>query len=1459
MVGSKGFYLCQRMLRLVRHNADGIKKLPIRQFVPYSYRTRDRINVRKLATAAAVSLSLVTVPGSIQAVSLGEIEMYSALNQPLDAEVSILDVQSAELRDLVVKGKPVGNFGDGADAAPPALASMRFNVIQRPDGTSAIRITSDAPVIEPFLNFTLSVDTADGERMVREYTVLLNPPVFGLAQTDFNDDLLPAGNSVDTDGSAVIQRKPDVNIPARGVAIDFSDELVPQAAGQLPADLSAADRVDVTMSEVTGEPQKPATSQPNYNVETAAVTASQTTDVSREVALGDIDGSDIDGSEIELLPEMFETAEKPYDEIDLNELAIARDDKWYSSSEEVDLIEPIARDDSWYKSAVDIELTPEMFGLDVPARSIETVSVVRAEPQQNNTPDAPQQNNLPAESPAPDTRTVLPENEIDLLALREEFDYSKDGVPVPLDELAASIGRRVIGNFDSEVNLYEKSRVPLERTEIPAVATLAESPAADFQLDTSDSDADGGEPVGERIDIEKELPAFEARKKELEQQANNPKRYRVKDNDTLWSIAEQNRAGNVSTQQMMVALLRANRDAFVDRDMNRLRNGAILRIPEQSSASSISQAEALNVVREQMSLWQKYRGTTPVTSVSRPVDTQTDPKATEAAEPAQEPEPQPEPEVEQPIQADPQDRLTIVGVDGSAQDAEDAGLADGSSQESSEESVAAQLAAEQAIAEKLEAEEKLARERELAAIEAGKQRLITLQEEQLAALQEQTGTAAETASEAVDEVVETAAETAEPAETETEVAAPSQTLVAITDADESVTDDPALAKALEQRLEALAADSDARENALVAEAQSRSERLAGEADAIEAQLVALQSEKVALEEIGALDKAALVAEAEQQKSRLLLGAKSEQERIAAELEVQRQAIRDDLERQQLELKANPGALLAQVESDNTVNESSTAAVDSDDADTDALGETASTSANSPAGNGSETDDVDTIRLVEADADESAVAVDSEQTTGIEANAEVSAAGETSGSEASGLGATLQNALGDRKTLLGAGAGLALLGLLGAWLFRRKPKVAADTGRRLEPDFDDQQVEPVADSDNQARVSAQQPAAGAAAGAAASAAVAVAGGKSAATKAPEAMDETLAHDDTVSEADVYLAYGLYGQAEDLLTAAIDRSPEDPDYQMKLVETHFVQRDREKFQVAAARFQDQFDDADARDRIDQMAAELEGPAAVEPADQTPSGVIDALATQNKSVEVETAPAVQSAPDAAGTRANLSALPDVESVETDTGTSDDLHGLEALLGEKPEPDDAQLAAIAADEVVPAESVLDQTIDPGAEFEMSELVATGDFGSIETDLPQVVDDAVGDTGVADATLDEVDLSALDDDGTLNLDGITGDTMTDLDLENMDLTQQGLDATLDNLTLDDADLDLVGSTDEVVSAVDGASADSGSDMGTMLDLAKAYLDMGDNDSAISALRDIADGGTPEQREEARSLLKNLG
>jgi len=85
--------------------------------------------------------------------------------------------------------------------------------------------------------------------------------------------------------------------------------------------------------------------------------------------------------------------------------------------------------------------------------------------------------------------------------------------------------------------------------------------------------------------------------------------YEVKRGDTLSKIAKEYKPETVTLDQMLVALFKSNASAFEGNNMNRLRSGAIITIPNAVDASSQAGApqEATKVVQVQASDWRAYR------------------------------------------------------------------------------------------------------------------------------------------------------------------------------------------------------------------------------------------------------------------------------------------------------------------------------------------------------------------------------------------------------------------------------------------------------------------------------------------------------------------------------------------------------------------------------------------------------------------------------------------------------------------------------------------------------------------------------------------------------------------------------------------------------------------------------------------------------------------------------------
>ena len=113
-------------------------------------------------------------PALASALGLGEITLHSALNQPLRADIALVDVAGIGEGDLSASLASPDDFSRAGVERVFFLNNLRFTPILRGE-RSFIRVTSSKPVEEPFLNFLVQLNQPNG-RLLREYTVLIDPP-----------------------------------------------------------------------------------------------------------------------------------------------------------------------------------------------------------------------------------------------------------------------------------------------------------------------------------------------------------------------------------------------------------------------------------------------------------------------------------------------------------------------------------------------------------------------------------------------------------------------------------------------------------------------------------------------------------------------------------------------------------------------------------------------------------------------------------------------------------------------------------------------------------------------------------------------------------------------------------------------------------------------------------------------------------------------------------------------------------------------------------------------------------------------------------------------------------------------------------------------------------------------------------------------------------------------------------
>ena len=145
---------------------------------PMSHRwPKSAVRLARKTTYTAVAAALLTLSAStaVHALSLGPIVVQSALGEPLRAEIDILEInaeESASLRASVASPEAFRAAGLDYNAA---MANLRVTLQRRANGRSFIRLNSDRPVNDPFVDMILEANWSSG-RIVRDYTMLFDPP-----------------------------------------------------------------------------------------------------------------------------------------------------------------------------------------------------------------------------------------------------------------------------------------------------------------------------------------------------------------------------------------------------------------------------------------------------------------------------------------------------------------------------------------------------------------------------------------------------------------------------------------------------------------------------------------------------------------------------------------------------------------------------------------------------------------------------------------------------------------------------------------------------------------------------------------------------------------------------------------------------------------------------------------------------------------------------------------------------------------------------------------------------------------------------------------------------------------------------------------------------------------------------------------------------------------------------------
>ncbi|MCB1866872.1 MAG: hypothetical protein KDG50_15755 [Chromatiales bacterium] len=390
---------------------------------------------------------------------------------------------------------------------------------------------------------------------------------------------------------------------------------------------------------------------------------------------------------------------------------------------------------------------------------------------------------------------------------------------------------------------------------------------------------------------------------------------------------------------------------------------------------------------------------------------------------------------------------------------------------------------------------------------------------------------------------------------------------------------------------------------------------------------------------------------------------------------------------------------------------------------------------------------------------------------------------------------------------------------------------------------------------------------------------------------DAIQDDTGEVDPLAEADVYLAYGRYQQAEELVSEAIEAHPQRTDLKLKLLEIHFATKDHGAFDALAEELKGKGLDRDTSvwNKVLAWGYELNPKNAMYAAAAGGAAAFGASAVAD---DVDGASGFGEAGDDdldafdSAPVSNYRREPDIDSLTSDSDLlseessshlPDELEGLSELdLNAESELDlDMDLSSAAFSGRSDA-STFDSEI---SDVEDRPSTSRPGSSSVFDDLNLDLDDDTGTEGPGSRGSDEFDslMAELDDIDDSEIspemdsadredDDMLAEQLPDLDL---DLDELGEVEPASGLRHDSAPGSKF-TDDEMPSSALGFDMGSGmtghgddavpddDEVSTKLDLARAYMEMGDAEGAKSILLEVVDEGSGRQRDEAQGLLDQL-
>ena len=168
---------------------------------------------RASALAIATAVLLGISASDAHALALGRLTVQSAIGEPLHAEIDIPEINAEELASLRTTIASPEAFRAAGLEYNPALSGVKITLERRPDGRHFLRLSSQRPVNEPFVDLILETNWSSG-RIVRDYTMLFDPPSLRQSAPPLAAQVPPAAPSQSARSTPAPSATPSARAPA---------------------------------------------------------------------------------------------------------------------------------------------------------------------------------------------------------------------------------------------------------------------------------------------------------------------------------------------------------------------------------------------------------------------------------------------------------------------------------------------------------------------------------------------------------------------------------------------------------------------------------------------------------------------------------------------------------------------------------------------------------------------------------------------------------------------------------------------------------------------------------------------------------------------------------------------------------------------------------------------------------------------------------------------------------------------------------------------------------------------------------------------------------------------------------------------------------------------------------------------------------------------------------------------